>query len=298
MSRSRTTFRLPALAALFALFVGAPSPAAQAQPLPACAPASAEVVLPTGVPVVDWSENLAVDAAGNLWVSRLWRQEVQRYDRSGTLTARVPVEAPGALRVGPDGLLYVLFGNAPMSGDQGGVLRLDPAAEVLSPEVFATGLTMPNGAAFGPDGLLYVAATGTGVLRLLPDGSADPAWSAGGSGANGLAVEGGTAYLTANGDVSGRVARFPLADPAARTVLADVSAAGLPDFADDVVVHDGQLYVATLTGQLVRVDPVTGATCAVLGTEPLTALTSDPARPGTLLASTESGAILRVTLGA
>ncbi|UGT64160.1 SMP-30/gluconolactonase/LRE family protein [Nocardia asteroides] len=288
----RTAVRLSLIAAVLA--AGAAVPAAHAAP--SCPRAGVEVAVPAGVPVLDWSENLTVDAAGNLWVARLWRQQLQRYDAAGALTATVPVEYPGAPRLGPDGLLYVVFGDAPVAGDRGGVLRLDPAAATPVPEVVATGLTMPNGADFGADGLLYVA-TATGVVRLRADGTVDPGWSIAAPAANGIAIDGDTAYLTSNGDALGRVSRAPLADPGAHTVVADLTAAGLPDYVDDLLSHDGALYAATLTGRLVRVDPATGGSCAVLGTQPLTALAADPARPDTLLASTEAGSILRITPG-
>ncbi|MFC3962553.1 hypothetical protein [Nocardia jiangsuensis] len=288
----RTAVRLPLLAAVLAAGVAVPA----AHAAPGCPQARVEVAVPAGVPVLDWSENLTVDADGNLWVSRLWRQQLQRYDAAGALTATVPVEYPGAPRLGPDGLLYVVFGDAPIAGDRGGVLRLDPAAAVPVPEVVVTGLTMPNGADFGPDGQLYVA-TATGVVRLRTDGPIDPGWSIDAPAANGIAIDGDTAYLTSNGDALGRISRAPLADPAAHTVVADLTDAGLPDYVDDLLGYDGALYAATLTGRLVRVDPATGASCAVLGTEPLTALAADPARPSTLLASTEGGSILRITPG-
>ncbi|MFC8047774.1 SMP-30/gluconolactonase/LRE family protein [Nocardia sp. NPDC057353] len=281
-------------AVLAALLAAACTAVPAAHAAPSCPQARTEVAVPAGVPVLDWSENLTVDAAGNLWVARVWRQQLQRYDRSGALTATVPVEYPGAPRLGPDGLLYVVFGDAPTAGDRGGVLRLDPTAADPVPELFATGLTMPNGADFGPDGQLYVA-TATGAVRLRADGALDPGWSVALPSANGIAIAGDTAYLTSNGATLGRVSRAPLADPAAHTVVADLTNGGLPDYVDDLVHYDGALYAATLTGRLVRVDPATGATCAVLGTQPLTALAADPARPETLLASTEGGAILRIT---
>ncbi|MEV0359667.1 hypothetical protein AB0H71_26780 [Nocardia sp. NPDC050697] len=289
----RTAVRLPLFAAV--LVAAAPAvPAAQAAP--GCPQARVEVAVPAGVPVLDWSENLTVDAAGNLWVARLWRQQLQRYDATGALTATISVEYPGAPRLGPDGLLYVVFGDAPTAGDRGGVLRLDPAAADPVPEVVVAGLTMPNGADFGPDGRLYLA-TANGVVRLRADGTLDPEWAIDAPAANGIAVDGDTAYLTSNGDALGRVSRAPLADPAAHTVVAELTNGGLPDFVDDLVWHGGALYAATLTGRLVRIDPASGAACAVLGTQPLTALAADPARPGTLLASTEGGSILRITPG-
>ncbi|MGW4329878.1 Vgb family protein [Nocardia sp. NPDC004573] len=272
-----------------------------APPVAACDPAVAVTAVEAPVPVLDWAENLGYDAQGHLWVSRLYRNEVQRYDAAGTVTATVPVEFPGAVRLGPDGLLYVVYGDAPVSVVRpGGVLRFDPAAAVPTPEVYVSGFAMPNGAAFDPDGNLYVA-TLSGVVKVRPDASVDTAWGAplAGLAANGAVVHDGVLYITANGGPLGRIVRIPLDDPAARATVADVAGRlpGLPDFADDLLVDpSGILYVTTLTGQLVRVDPTTGAGCAVLAGQPLTAVAAVPGRPAELIASTESGALLRIRL--
>ncbi|PXX68903.1 streptogramin lyase [Nocardia tenerifensis] len=292
-------------AALLALACTAPiaaaDPGAVAQPVAACAPAQAATLVPAAIPVLDWSENVGYDAQGNLWVSRLYRNVVQRYDRSGALTATVPVEFPGAVRSGPDGLLYVVYGDSPTSAVRpGGVVRFDPVAADPKPEVFVSGFTMPNGATFDAAGDLYVA-TMAGVVRVRPDGGIDTAWTeqAAVNGANGVVAQGRTLYVTANGSALGRIVRLAIDDPSAQTVVAGLSSPlpGLPDFADDLLVDaDGILYVTTLGGQLVQVDPITGSTCAVLTGQPLTSVVATPGRPGELLAGTEGGAVLRVQL--
>ncbi|RJO79998.1 hypothetical protein D5S18_01765 [Nocardia panacis] len=286
-----------ALAPLLALTLGFGTPVAAAAPR--CAQASVEVALPSGTPLLDWSENLVYDAQGNLWVARLYRNEVQRYDAAGALTARVPVEAPGAPRFGPDGLLYVNSGDSLAgSGGAGSVVRFDPAAP--NPETFATGLTMPNGAAFDAEGYLYVAA-GSGVVRIRRDGSIDRDWTdrAVHSGVNGIVVQGDALLVSANGGPLGQILRIPIADPGAASVVAQIPSPvpGVGDFADDMILDAaGTLTVTTISGQLVRVDPRTGATCTILRGEPMTSAAARPDRPGELLVGTESGNILRIHL--
>ncbi|TQM30820.1 SMP-30/gluconolactonase/LRE family protein [Nocardia bhagyanarayanae] len=289
---------VPALAVALAC-AGVAAPGATAEPGPACAPATSATALPAAVPVLDWAENLGYDRQGNLWVSRLYRNEVQRYDDAGRLTATVPVEFPGAVRLGPDGLMYVVYGDAPTSVVRpGGVVRFDPAAAEPRPEIFASGFTMPNGAAFDTDGSLYVASA-TGVIRVGRDGVVDAGWTERAKlNANGIAVHDGTVYLTSNGGPLGRVLRFPVTEPDRRTVLTDLTSAlpGVPDFADDLLVDEaGAVYVTTLSGQLVRIDP-SGQSCRVLSAEPMTSVVAVPGRPGELLAGTERGAVLRIQL--
>ncbi|MFF0542951.1 SMP-30/gluconolactonase/LRE family protein [Nocardia thailandica] len=292
-TRRRAVFALPAV--LACTLLAAPQAGADPAPAPACASAR-EVVVSTAVPLLDWAENLGADARGDLWVSRVQRNEVVRYDAAGVRTATVPVESPGAVRQGPDGLMYVVTGDSVVAVGQGGVVRFDPAAPEPVAEVFATGLDRPNGAAFGPDGALYVAGY-DGVHRLRPDGTEDTAWSAAArlSLANGITAQGDSLYVTANGVALGQVVRLSRANPAVRETLTTLTGpAGLPDFADDVTWHDGAVYATTLTGRLTRVDPVSGRACTVLTTRPLTAVLPDPAAPGTLLVTSEDGTVARV----
>ncbi|MGY4102313.1 SMP-30/gluconolactonase/LRE family protein [Nocardia sp. R16R-3T] len=294
--------RVWATAALTLTCAGVGAPPAIAEPEPgavaACASAQAATAVPAGLPVLDWSENVGYDAQANLWVSRLYRNEVQRYDSAGRLTASVPVQFPGAIRLGPDGLLYVVSGDSPTSVVRpGGVVRFDP--DDPKPAVFAAGFTWPNGAAFDAQGNLYLAST-VGVIRIRPDGSVDADWTARAkfTGANGIVVRDNSIYLSMNGNPLGRIVRFPVDDPGAVAVIADLMVApGIPDFVDDFVIDDaGVLYVTTLTGQLVRVDPVAHTACAVLNGEPMTSVAAVPGRSDELVAGTETGTILRIRL--
>jgi hypothetical protein len=93
--------------------------------------------------------------------------ELQKLRLSGSRAGFTTVVA---VDFGPDGLLYALELSAaaglPAPGE-GKVVRLNPAGEI---EDIATGLFLPTGMTFGPDGYLYVSnfgATPTGqILRI------------------------------------------------------------------------------------------------------------------------------------
>ncbi|MFB7723626.1 SMP-30/gluconolactonase/LRE family protein [Nocardia sp. NPDC056100] len=282
-------------AAVVALTATGAATSANAHADPASCPvATATTFTAPTVPFLDWAENLGYDAQGNLWVSRLYRNEVQRYDTTGRITATVPVTSPGAIRLGPDHLLYVVYGDNSLNmvpgARNGGVVRFDPAAPTLTPEVFIGGLTMPNGAAFDPAGNLYIADTAEGVIRVRRDGTVDTDWTAQATlfGVNGLAIQGDSLYTTVYLAPDGRIQQIPIATPARSHTTLD-----LP-LADDLTsAPDGFLYVATTSGTLLRVDPTRRTTCALLSTGPLAAVVPIPDTPD-LMVTTGSGDILRV----
>ncbi|MFE3757547.1 hypothetical protein ACFXO9_24840 [Nocardia tengchongensis] len=272
-----------------------------------CAPAQVRVALPTRAPLLDWSENIGFDAAGDVWIARSLRSVVEKYDRDGNVVASVAVSSPGAVRLGPDGLMYATFGNSPASGlsGGGGVLRFDPSAATPTPEVFVSGLGQPNGAAFAADGTLYVADTGSNtVVRIRPDGTVDTDWTARartalaaqGAGADGIVVSDGLLYVTLLESPDARVVAMPIDDPAHTTVAVDLAAAPLsgPLLPDDLAIgRDGLLYIATGTGQLVRADPVTHTSCTLLSSQPLTSVAISPTDDRTLILGTEGGDVLK-----
>lgn len=272
-----------------------------------CAPTEARVALPTRAPLLDWSENLTFDeATGSFWVSRAQRNLVEKYDGDARLVAGVPVQGPGAVRRGPDGLMYATFGNSPVSGLSGGsgVVRFDPAAAEPRPEVFVSGLGQANGAAFDADGTLYVADTSANtVVRIRPDGGIDADWTARshaalaalGLGADGIVAADGVLYVTLLESPTARVVALPIDDPARATVAVDLAPTPLsgPLLPDDLTVADGLLYIATGSGQLVLADPVTHTSCTLLSGQPLTSVAVAPSPARTLLLGTEGGDILK-----
>ncbi len=292
-----------AICATAAVVLLPPTAAAQ---VPDCTAAAVQPVLPGSTPL-DFAENLGYDADGNLWVSRVFRNVVQRYDSAGRVTAEVAVAAPGAVRQGPDGLLYVVYGDSsagllPGAHDSG-VVRFDPRADHPMPQRFVSGLGMANGAAFDSAGNLYVADTAHGVVRVRADGSIDSGWSdrTALTGANGIAVQDNSVYVTLYQSATGRIVRIPIDAPSAQTTVADVTLGAVPLTAlpDDLAVgSDGMLYDATTAGKVVRVDPGGRAgvcTVADLGV-PVTAVTPALGEGRSLLVSTVMGSVLRIDL--
>lgn len=288
---------------------------AAAAPASGCTPATATTALRAATPVLDWSENVGFDRRGNLWVTRELRNEVQRYDSAGRLTATVPVTSPGAVRLGPDGMMYVASGDTPtnlLPGSRNGtVVRFDPNSAAPRPQTFVTGLGMPNGMAFDGAGNLYVADSASGVVRVRPDGTVDAAWTAqspknfdfgagvNGYSMNGIVVQGNVLYVTVSESVTGRVLRIPIDEPSRATVVADLTLGPLhvPALPDDLAAGpDGALYVATTTGHLVRLDPRTGSHCTVLTGQPMTSVAFVPGAPDQMMVGTESGDVLRVRI--
>lgn len=278
----------------------ADSPATTAE---SCSPAKVAIGMPTRTPLLDWSENLGFDASGDLWIARSLGNVVERYDHDGRVVASVPVTGPGAVRLGPDGLLYVTYGNSPFAGvtKQGGVVRFDPRAAAPQPEVFVSGLGQANGAAFDRDGNLYVADTSANTVeRIRPDGTVDADWTehtrtalaANGSGADGIVADGDVLYVTLLESATARVVTMPIADPGQTSVAVDLAPAPLspPLLPDDLAIGgDGALYIATGSGQLVRADPVAHTSCTLLTIEPLTSVTVHPNDSRTLILGTENG---------
>lgn len=294
--RIRSRRGVSAGAALLALAaVGFAAPATTRAQSDSCPSVTVSTVATAVIPFADWAENLGFDAQGNLWVARLYRNEVQRYDSAGRITATVPVSSPGAIRLGPDRLLYVVYGDNSMNFAPGvhdsGVVRFDPTAAAPVAEPFVSGLTMANGAAFDAAGNLYVADTGTGVLRVRPDAEIDTEWSGQARmfGVNGLAVQGDSVYTTVYLTPQGRIVRIPIADPARQRTTVEMP------LADDLAAgRGGFLYAASTSGALLRVDPDTHTTCTLLNRDPLAAVAVVPNSADDLMVATGRGDLLRV----
>lgn len=279
-----------------------------------CAGAAITTFAPSPGPL-GWTENLTVDDDGGLWVSRVFGNVVDHYDRAGRKTTSIDVESPGAVRPAPDGRMYVTSGNTtvnllPGMPRTGTVLAFDPRAAQPKTTVIARGFAMPNGLAVDEDGSIYIADSGIGLVRLHPDGSPDPGWTArapqslapngvvNGVGFDGIAIHDDTIYTTTVAGASGRVLAVPVDAPARVRVVADLT--GAPAVLDDLAVVGPSsslaLAVTTGVGDLHLVDLTGPRRCVIPTGAPLTAVAVDPDNPKRLYVTSELGDIREITL--
>ena len=229
-----------------------------------------------------WTENLGFDGHGGMWVSELELGRVVRFNSRGKPGTSIAVAHPGAEELGFDGRMYLDYGDSVPSGSspgQAGVERFNPRSAKPTLAPFASGLPMANGGAFDSAGNLYVSNTdGAGIVQIRPNGKIDPAFAratAGLSGADGLTVSGPYLYATLLTDPTSPVIRIPLDHPSRYSTvvkLSDEPGAGNKGLDDLTIGPDGRLYVASAAGQLLRVDPFTGAACLLYSGVPLTSV--------------------------
>lgn len=273
-----------ALSSLLAFSAPALALAPAAAPLsqPACAGALAPAL------VAQWEsqlENLAFAADGTLFASDIGGDRLLRVRADGAVDVVASVPGMHGLALGPDGLLY-----AGASGNGAEVWRLTSLSP-LSREVVASGLEAANGLAFDGAGNLFASsplgASPPYLVRVprLPEGGFG-AWEAWGDeyGTNGLWTEpGGATLLSAvTADQSSPIVRVSATDPADVEIVAELSFGALtlqpgahlpsgdasalaPKGLDDLTLApSGEIYAAAhVSGELLRVDPATGAACVL-----------------------------------
>lgn len=262
--------RLAAVAALLAAVV---APSARADvPEASCAgiTATGDTFASPGLASGSWLENMGFDGHGGMWVSELFANQLVHFDASGTAGRSLGVASPGASLPRPDGRMFALFGDSTtgvLAPGAAGAVTFDPSADPPVSTPFAGGFNMANGAALDDKGNLYIAdSTGSGVIKIAPDGTEDKAFRAAAPipSGDGLAIIGNTLYVTELLSGDSAIDAVPLGNPAAYKELTSLSPDRPTLLLDDLDVGpDAQLYVASNLGQIIRVNPQGGAACIV-----------------------------------
>ncbi|MEA2421493.1 MAG: hypothetical protein QOF55_592 [Thermoleophilaceae bacterium] len=217
-------------------------------------------------------ENLEFDGTGGLLLSASGPQAIERLTPDGTVSTLVPnVNAPGGQRL-VGRILYFNTGDAAQSGvsgtKDGTIERFDLDTGVRT--TFASGLTMPNGLAILPNGDFVVSrdiGTGTGITRVPAGEPGHPQenWAALDD-QNGMAVDptGTWLYADQTFTADSAVYKFRISNPSDRSVVATLTGP-TPKGLDDLTIDsNGVLYLAANgTGEVIRLDPATGANCTI-----------------------------------
>jgi gluconolactonase len=204
-------------------------------------------------------ESVISDDRGHLFFTDADAGELLRMDRRSS-EPRVLVSgirAPGGLAFLPDGSLLVGYGDSAATArsdpPQAGLLRVDPSTGEQQP--YASGLTMSNGVARGPDGAVYASNDlGPGVDRVL-DGAVTLTWASVPS-SNGLVVDTSGKWLyVAQTFVPAAISRVEIADPSHVETWYSAPAADSSVALDGLTrdAHDRLYAAANLGGQVWRV---------------------------------------------
>ncbi len=219
-------------------------------------------------------ENLAFDGRGGLLVSKTLfagNGSVDRVTPDGAVSTLLPVSGPGALTVRGNEL-YVNTGHKTLDGTLGlktgtiDIFDLDTGKR----RTWATGLTMPDGGTILPNGDAVIS-TLIGPKRGLwlvrkENPSAPERYGPDLLGPNGMVVgnDGRTLYVANTGGPDFQIAAIDLANPSAPAKKIRLQAPWPLNIIDDLALgSDGRLYTAGEHGIVYRVDPDSGATCAI-----------------------------------
>ena len=258
----------------------------------------------TPPPVLGWTENMAFDGEGRLWVSKTFLDRVDAYDDDGEVVASVPLRAPGGIAPGPDGRMHVAAGTGYLA-DRSDLVTFDPAAERPEARIEARLENRKNGLAVDSDGNRYLTSLeDTGLTRVGADGEVDHDWSrAAALGvSNGIAIEGDTAYVTQSTDRT-MVHAVPLDRPGEWTTTELTAPPTTPRGLDDLDITAEALFVTSWSsGEVYRIDRASGEACVLVGGIPraTSVLVADgfgDFGPGDLLVTSLHGPIRHVALG-
>jgi sugar lactone lactonase YvrE len=262
-----TIARRRALASLALALAGIAALAGPAAAAPPCAGSPPQVhTLLSGQPRL---ESVIVSDDGRLFFTA--GDALMRLDRPGGQPRMLtPVIEPGGLAFARDGSLIVGFGNSIANGMIGdtnphaGLLKVDP--DTGAARIYATGLSMANGVAAGPDGSFYATNDFGANVDRVRHGRTEHGFAKVESG-NGIVVDSSGRYLyVAQTLVDAAIQRVEIANPQKVTpyVVADPAdrGAGLDGMAQDA---RGRLFVAAnLGGEVWRVAGSPPAICVLL----------------------------------
>jgi sugar lactone lactonase YvrE len=216
-----------------------------------------------------WLESLAFDGRGGITISALSRGRILRLSRHGRLSVLLDhVNAPGG-EIVRGRFLYFTTGDLIPPAPDGTIARLDLLTGKST--TWASGLTMPNGLAFLPNGDAVVSRddeTGpppTDVTRISARNRRHPRFNwVRIPDTNGLAVDpsGRWLYVDRTFSKNGLVDRISIAHPRMVSVIGRLGAGVLPD--DMTIDASGILYIAGFgSGKVYRLDPRTHSSCAI-----------------------------------
>ncbi|ANN16158.1 hypothetical protein SD37_11250 [Amycolatopsis orientalis] len=259
------------VAATIVMAAALTAPGTTATAAPGCEPWQVRTVATgLGLPL----ENLAFDGRGGLLVSRTLfagNGSVERVTPDGAVNTLLPVYGPGALSVrGSE--LYVNTGHITTDGLLGlktGTIDIHDF-DTGKRRTWATGLTMPDGGTVLPNGDAVISTLigpKRGLWLVRKENPAAPErFGPDLFGPNGMVVghDGGTLYVANTGDPDFQIAAIDLANPAAPPKKIRLQAPWPLNIIDDLTIGtDGRLYTAGEHGIVYRVDPGSGATCAI-----------------------------------
>lgn len=258
----------------------------------------------TPPPVLGWTENMAFDGQGRLWVSKTFLDRVDAYDDDGEVVASVPVRAPGGIALGPDGRMHVAAGTGYLA-TRSDLVTFDPAADQPEVRIEARLDNRKNGLAVDSAGNRYLTSLeDVGLTKVGPDGDVDEDWSrAAALGvSNGIAISGDTAYVSQSTDRT-VVHAVPLDRPGEWATTELTVPPVTPRGLDDLDITGEALYVTSWSsGEVYRIDRSSGEACVLVGGIPraTSVLVADgfgDFGPDDLLVTSLHGPIRHVALG-
>ena len=223
-------------------------------------------------------EDIEADRRGGMLLSNQSNSTVQRLTPDGTITTFASsVSGPGGERV-IGGVLFVATGDSAASSTtethDGTIARI--ALDGGSRTTYASNLVGPNGLVFGPEGSAYTTRddlNSDSAITRVP--AADPSaaqesWAHLGD-TNGVSIDptGTWLYADVTFDANAPVYRIRLSDPTDIHLLANLGTAGgvpvIKGLDDLTIDSSGVLYIAANgSGEVVRLDPSTGASCVIV----------------------------------